>query len=137
MALSYVYMEGNDMLELILQWMTDCFNRNYHGLRQWSNDFGRFNSEEQKAILHYFLKLLQSILYYRVIGTDYLKLSSTDKERLLTHIFLPNLQINDIQKISKTVSEMIRQIDRYVSGRMVMFDGSLYISSLSSIRKAG
>ena len=80
-ALTYVFMEGDDMIELILAWMTDCVQSNYQGIRQWSTQFGRLNSEEQKAILQFFIKLLQSILYYKILGEKYLRLNQSDRQK--------------------------------------------------------
>ena len=131
-ALTYVYMESDDMIQLILSWMSDCAQSNYQGLRQWSNEFGRMNSEEQKAILQFFIKLLQSILYYKVLGEQYLRLNQSDRQKVIAHPFITSLSLSEIEKISQLCAEMIRQIERYVPGRMVMFNGSLHILTLRS-----
>ena len=50
----------------------------------------------------------------------------------MAHPLLTSLSLSEIEKISQLCAEMIRQIERYVPGRMVMFNGSLHILKLRS-----
>ena len=129
-ALTYAQLEQNNLMELCLQWMKLCADFDLQGLRQWSIEFGRFNSEEQKVILNYFLKVLQSVIYHQMIGPDAVKLSATDKAMLLRNQSLLSLTVDEIDLISQKVSRMITMIQRYVTSRMVMFDASLSIGTL-------
>lgn len=129
-ALTYAQLEQNNLMELCLQWMKLCEDFDLQGLRQWSTEFGRYNSEEQKVILNYFLKVLQSVIYYQMIGPDAVKLSASDKTMLGRNQALLSLSVDEIHLISQKVSRMITMIQRYVTSRMVMFDASLSIGTL-------
>ncbi len=129
-ALTYAQLEQNNLMEICLNWMSLCSNFDIHGLRQWSIEFGRYNSEEQKVILNYFLKVLQSVVYHQLIGPKGVKLSESDKDLLLRNEPLLLLSVDEIDLISQKVSRMITMIQRYVTSRMVMFDASLSIGTL-------
>ncbi len=129
-ALTYAQLEQNNLMELCLQWMKLCADFDLQGLRQWSTEFGKYNSEEQKVILNYFLKILQSVIYHQMIGPDAVKLSASDKAMLLRNQSLLSLTVDEIDLISQKVSRMITMIQRYVTSRMVMFDASLSIGTL-------
>lgn len=125
LALEYSQLEQNNLMDICLQWMDLCKNGDIAGIRKWSLAFNKFNIEEQKAILNYFLKVLQSVLYYQLFGESYIKLSRVDKQQLLSNSIIQILQPESIDELSKLVAQMISQIERYVNSRMVMFDACL------------
>jgi len=113
-ALGYIHMDQSNLMDLCMRWLS------IHTLRQWSTEFSRYNLEEQKAILQFFLKVLRSVIYARVLGPDAVKLSQKDKERLVADPTVKMLDESVIESMSSIISEMIYLLERYVSGRMVV-----------------
>lgn len=126
-ALAYIHMDQSNLMDLCIRWLSYCRDGDVHTLRQWSTEFSRYNLEEQKAILHFFLKVMRSVIYARILGSDAIKLSAKDKERLLSDPTMKTLDESIIENISSIISEMMYMLERYVSGRMVALDASLRI----------
>lgn len=124
-ALAYIHMDQSNLMDLCLQWLSYCRDGDVHTLRQWSTEFNRYNLEEQKAILQFLLKVLRSVIYAQVIGFDAIKLSTKDKERMISDPIIKSLDPSIIEHISTIISEMIYLLERYVSGRMVALNASL------------
>ena len=120
-------MDQSNLMDLCIRWLSYCRDGDVHTLRQWSTEFSRYNLEEQKAILHFFLKVMRSVIYARILGSDAIKLSAKDKERLLSDPTMKTLDESIIENISSIISEMMYMLERYVSGRMVALDASLRI----------
>jgi len=124
-ALAYIHMDQSNLMDLCMKWLSLCRDGDIHTLRQWSTEFSRYNLEEQKAILQFFLKVLRSVIYARVLGPDSIKMSKKDKDRLMAEPVIRMLDESIIEDMSETISEMIYLLERYVSGRMVILDASM------------
>lgn len=129
-ALDYAQLEQNNLMEICLQWIKICIDGDFHQMRQWAVTFNRYNLEEQKAILGYFLKTLQALLYGRILGEEHIRLSKGDKQQLLKARLLVGMDHQEIGEAMQLIARMITRLERYVNGRMVMFDACLHLSVL-------
>ncbi len=130
LALEYAQLDQSNLMDLCIEWLELCHAFDLLRLRQWSTEFSKHNMEEQKAILNYSLKVLQSVLYHQIMGPEGIRLSASDKTRLLRSSSVLNLSHEDIDEISKKISRMIMLIERYVTSRMVMFEASMSIGRI-------
>lgn len=130
LALEYAQLDQSNLMDLCIEWLELCQAFDLLRLRQWSTEFSKHNMEEQKAILNYSLKVLQSVLYHQIMGPEGIRLSASDKARLLRSSSVLNLSHEDIDEISKKISRMIMLIERYVTSRMVMFEASMSIGRI-------
>ena len=66
---------------------------------------------------------------YWVVDLDFLLIDANDSyKKFMKAATFRELKLNQIEKIASIVNAMIIKIERFVSGRMVMFDGSLQIA---------
>jgi hypothetical protein len=130
LALTHAQLERNDLTDIVIQWFKILRPLDLVQLRKWSSDFGRYNQEEQKAILHMCLKILHAVLHHRIKGYDGMRLSEGDKQLVASEASIEHLQLGHIQQLSSLLSESIYRIERYVHARMVMFDLSLKMAGV-------
>ncbi len=131
-ALTYAQLEEDTLLDHVLQWIQLCRIRDYHGIRNWSVAFGQMNTEEQKTLLSYFLKVLESIIYGLLLGDQAIRMNELDKKKLKSCVSNLHLSVVEIEILNDLIADMTSKIERYVPGRMVMFDGSLSLSRILS-----
>ena len=130
LALSYLQLQSNNLLGQCMDWIKMCFSGDFYQLRLWSADFGKYNQEEQKALLKYFLKILQSVVYAIAGNRGAIKMSEGDSQTIVEDAVLSDLEIEQVSRMSGVIGEMIDRINRFVPGRMVAFDGSLSIAEV-------
>lgn len=109
-------------------WMRLCYACNFTELVNLSDEFQKFNKENQKSIFQYGLKLLREVLVFPLQEEKIKRLSSSDVQ--FVEGFSKNISEDKVERISKLINEAYRHIERNASPRIVFLDTSLSISGV-------
>ncbi|MFT4566923.1 MAG: DNA polymerase-3 subunit delta' [Saprospiraceae bacterium] len=135
-ALDFLQSGSEDLMELSTTWMSSCIQHDYNAMRSWSEQFSRYNLEEQRTIAFYTLRLLREILHLNVLGEDHCRLRAQDITSLKNIPAIMKIKSREIEAIHHQISTMIDGISRNLLSRMVMFNTCLSIDGILNKRIA-
>jgi len=135
-AMEFMQSGSEDLLGLSTTWISACVDHDYLAIRSWSEEFSKYNVEEQRTIAFYTLRLLREILHLNVLGQEYCRLRTQDIESLKRIPAIMKIKSREIEAIHQVISTMIDSLSRNLLSRMVMFDTCLSIDGIFNKRIA-
>lgn len=132
MAIHHMHSGAEDLLQMTTTWLSACAKHDYQAMRSWSEDFAKYNSEEQRTIGLYTLRILREILHKNVLGTAHCRLRPQDLMALQEVPILLSIKYNVIEALHQYISQMLDGLNRNLLARMLMFDTCLSIDDVFS-----
>ncbi len=135
-ALDFLQSGSEDLMELSTTWISSCAEHDYSAMRSWSEQFSRYNLEEQRTIAFYTLRLFREILHLNVLGEAHCRLRAQDISSIQKVPAIMKIKSKDIDAIHQQISTLIDGLSRNLLSRMVMFDTCLSIDGILNKRMA-
>ncbi len=129
-ALGMIVTDDTDLMDITLNWFKACQEHDYRAMRIWSEQFAKYNIEEQKTIANFLLGLLREVLHLNVLGEAHCRLGAEDIRTIQNIPLLMRLKSTQIEKIHASISELINGLERNILARMLMFQTCLQIDTI-------
>ena len=129
MALGLVGVDSTELLGIGLTLLTSCYRRDVIRMRDWVDAFLTFNSQEQKAILFYILKLLRELLHAEIIGKQALRFSKAEMDAINRTPLWDVMDVTQVEKISNIINESLFLLGRNAHVKTLMYNSCLEIES--------
>ena len=119
---------ANEGLVSFREWMRFCFNKDYEGMVNWSDDYQKMGKVAQKSLLNFGLTVLRESLLINSNNTRLSRMSNSEQE--FVQKFSKVLDLNAIERLSVMMNRAMYHLERNANPKITMLDLSLSISSV-------
>ncbi len=120
-ALKQINTSGNDKnFELFIKLMRDAYTRKIADLKSWANDVSALGREQQIAFLNYCDRLVRENFIYNLHEKELTYLNTSEEN--FSKKFAPFITERNVQELSRTFNDAIRDIAGNTNSKMVFFD---------------
>lgn len=128
-ALSHLHHDEMPMLPIALSLFDLSKQNDAIAMRDWTDTFNGYNSQQQQSVLRYILQLLREILHSQWLGGDHLRLTSEEIKFIDQRPFLKGINTDQIKRINDVLSEALYLLERNVHVKTLMYNSCLQIES--------
>ena len=112
---------GNDkFFQFFIRLMRSAYARKVGDLKAWSNEVATLGREQQLTFLKYCDRLVRENFIYNLRKRE-LTYMNTSEEQFSTR-FAPFISERNVQALSRTFNDAIRDIQGNTNSKMVLFD---------------
>ncbi len=129
-ALSYVDVDSGQLLQIALLLFAVTRAKDIVGIRDWVDEFNGYNSQEQRGILHYILKLLREMLHYHYLGEAGIRLGREEVHMLQERGVIAEMTLERIKRLSDILSDALTGLARNANTKVLMYNTCLEIESV-------
>lgn len=129
LALQLIDVKHESYSKTFMDWLRECYNahKDFKKIQDRSEDFAGMGKETLKSFLGYSLQMIRATFIYKYGDKSTLRVS--DEEFAFFDKFSKLMNANNIENISKAISDAIFHVERNANVKIMVLNLSLYIGT--------
>lgn len=129
-AISLSQIDNSELLNQSLSLLVSCHRRDVLAMKKWTEEFAKYNAQEQKAVLAYLLKLIREMLHGSIMGGHAMKLSEQEVNEIQKTGLQGLMNVSAAANLSDVLSDTLYMLSRNAHTKTLIYSMCLQIEEI-------